>query len=426
MKADRSLGWILGVAGGLRFLWGLLVPMQPVSDGVAYWTFAQNLAAGGAFGWDPAVPDAFWPPGAPFYYALFIRAFGDSFIPIVIGNWVLSMLVVILTMRLVAVWEGPPAARVAGWLLALWPLQIQLVTILASELPFTVAMLVALWIASPVHAESGSVPTLRLPGWTRVVAVGVFIAAAAYLRTTALLLPGGLALIALWRGARWGPVLARTALMVVVVAALIAPWTMRNYRVFGQWVPVAANSGANLWMGNNPDSVGEYMPVPRELKSLDRATQDAILRARALEWIGSEPGTALALVVRKLGISHGRETIGVVWNAKGLAERGLGDLGLLGLRGISTLYWFGVLGLGLAGLGLALRREGLGSLPAVFWIYFAAVHALTVAMDRYHLPSVPFIAWLAASAWLPLRAHLQARLAKGWPWETPGAATRSG
>ena len=39
----------------------------------------------------------------------------------------------------------------------------------------------------------------------------------------------------------------------------------------------------------------------------------------------------------------------------------------------------------------------------MLWGYFAAVHAVTQASDRYHLPSVPYIAILAglalAEAW---------------------------
>ena len=211
--------------------------------------------------------------------------------------------------------------------------------------------------------------------------------------------------------------LTRAAASALVVAVLIAPWTVRNYEVFGQLVPISANAGANLWMGNNPDSVGEYMPVPSELKSLDRATQDAILRDRAIEWMAREPGAALALGVRKLGVTHGRETIGVVWNRGGLEERGWGESARRGLSVLSTLYWYAVLLLGLAGGLAALRSEGLGSLPAVFWIYFAAVHAVTVAMDRYHVPSIPFIAWLAALAWLQWEPRLRALLGRSAPAE---------
>ena len=389
MTWHRTQLGILGVAGVLRLVWGLAVPMRPVSDGVAYATFARNLADGGAFGWAPAVPDAFWPPGAPFLYSLFFRAFGPALEPIVVGNWILSMAVVVLSMRLVREWEDQRASLAVGWILAVWPLQIQLVTVLASELPFTVAMLAALCVAGK-----------GLPSWPRVVGVGVLIAVASYLRPTALLLPGGLALLALWRRAPWLPVLARTAAITLVVAVGIAPWTARNMEVFGQLVPISANVGANLWMGNNPDSVGEYMPVPKELRSLDRATRDAILRERAIEWMTSEPGAALALMARKLGVTHGRETIGVVWNEQGLEALGLGEGARRGLSALSTLYWYCVLALALVGAFAALRRDGLGSMPAVFWIYFAAVHAITVAMDRYHVPSIPFVAWLAALAWI--------------------------
>ena len=65
-----------------------------------------------------------------------------------------------------------------------------------------------------------------------------------------------------------------------------------------------------------------------------------------------------------------------------------------------------------------LRREGLGSLPAVFWIYLAGVHAITVAMDRYHVPSIPFIAWLAALAWLQWEPKARALLGSGAAPET--------
>jgi 4-amino-4-deoxy-L-arabinose transferase-like glycosyltransferase len=390
---ERSRAWILVLAGALRLLWALVVPMRPVSDGIAYLTFARNLAAGGAFGWDPAVPDAFWPPGAPFLYSLLLRAFGPDLESIVALNVLLSMAVIVLTMRLVRAWDGDRSALIAGLMLAIWPLQIQFVTVLSSELPFTVAMLLA-------FCAFGKPPNR----WLGVVAMGVFMALAAYLRPTALLLPAGLALIVLWRRFPPIPVVAQAAGATIVMALLIAPWTARNFEVFDQFVPISANAGANLWMGNNPESVGEYMPVPKELKHLDRATQDAELRDRALDWMTQEPASALALMARKLVVTHSRETIGVAWNVEGLAERGLGEFGQKGMALLSTLYWYGILALALVGLVPALRRQGLGSFPAVFWIYFAAVHAITVAMDRYHIASIPFVAWLAAAAyeeWAP-------------------------
>ena len=397
MRIDRPVGWLLAVAAVLRLAWALVVPVRPVSDGAAYETFARNLAAGGAFGWDPAVPDAYWAPGPAFLYSLFLRAFGPDLWPIVIGNGLLSMAAVVLTVVVVRQWSSERVALAAGWLMACWPLQIQFVTILASELPFTVAVLAAF-----AFAGRGT------ENWPRVLAAGVMIAVASYLRPTALLLPGGLALVALWRRTPWVPVLTRTAAIVAVTVVLVAPWTYRNYQVFGRFVAISANSGANLWMGNNPDSDGTYMPTPPELASLDRASKDALLRERAIEWMTQEPAAAAALMVRKLAVTHATETIGVVWNIDGLAERGVGERGRFVLSGISTLYWIAALVLALGGFVVAVRRNGLGSVPVVMWIYFAAVHAITVAMDRYHIPSIPFVAWLAALALVDVEARVKA------------------
>ena len=56
-------------------------------------------------------------------------------------------------------------------------------------------------------------------------------------------------------------------------------------------------------------------------------------------------------------------------------------------------------------------RGLLGCTPLALWIYFALVHAVTVGQDRYHLPSVPYVAALAGVA--------LARLSRGRDAELP-------
>jgi len=61
--------------------------------------------------------------------------------------------------------------------------------------------------------------------------------------------------------------------------------------------------------------------------------------------------------------------------------------------------------LGLAGAVIVIARERwLGLIhPALFaWVYFGFVHPVTVGADRYHLPSIPYIAMLGgiAVAWV--------------------------
>ena len=55
MYADQPLHryafWVIFIGMGLRILWALAMPVNPVSDSVAYDTFARNLAQHGVYGW---------------------------------------------------------------------------------------------------------------------------------------------------------------------------------------------------------------------------------------------------------------------------------------------------------------------------------------------------------------------------------------
>jgi len=394
-REGRALLALLALALLLRGVWAALVPFDPVSDSNAYHVFARNLAEHGVFGWNPAQPDAYWPPGAPFLYSLAYRALGAGGAAVITLNLALSAAKLVLAFALTNAWFGRRAALAAGLLLACWPAQIELTTTLSSEHAFDVALLLALWIFERSGREL-SVPAS--------IAIGAALAAASYVRPTALPLAFGLAVIAFARGTPFGRALRLALSASAVIALLIAPWSLRNERVFGRFVAISANGGANLWMGNNPNAHGGYMALPREVRGMTTAERDAYLGAEARRWIRDHPGAALVLAARKLARTYQRETIGVAWNARALAP--LGEGGVFALKAVSTTYWWLALAAGLAGAVLRLRARGwlacFADAPLALWGYFALVHAVTVAQDRYHLPSVPYIAALAGYAFAEL------------------------
>jgi len=49
--------------------------------------------------------------------------------------------------------------------------------------------------------------------------------------------------------------LLRGFIVYIIMAAVIAPWTIRNYNAFGRFIPVSYNSGFNLYINNNPNNV---------------------------------------------------------------------------------------------------------------------------------------------------------------------------
>lgn len=149
-----------------------------------------------------------------------------------------------------------------------------------------------------------------------LLGVGVALALAYALRAN-LLLP--LVLLCGWqllehrgrlpRGLRRALVLAAPTLLVMLGLAAM------NQRAEGHFTPRSFNAGQNLYIGNNAFAEGTYTTLneitPSDMmgrgfaqraagRELDAAEVEGFWRERALEWLGQNPGDALALVGRKL------------------------------------------------------------------------------------------------------------------------------
>ncbi|MEM6489723.1 MAG: hypothetical protein AAF677_15880 [Pseudomonadota bacterium] len=201
--------------------------------------------------------------------------------------------------------------------------------------------------------------------------------------------------------AELGPVRAagRVAVAAVVVALTVAPWTYRNYVVFDAFVPVSTNLGPILWMGNHPETTGGFSVLPDWTDEMDEVERAAALKEKALGYIVADPAGFVLRTAWKLVRTHERETIGVTWNQAGL-QRWTGPEGIFALKTAATSYWFAMLSLAAIAIGALIWRQGLWRgvvhpVP-VFWAYYASIHAVTIAGDRYHMPSAPMIAILAA------------------------------
>jgi Dolichyl-phosphate-mannose-protein mannosyltransferase len=391
--ADRLAFWahpavIIGSAVLLRLMWAACVPVDPVSDGALYDAFARSIVAGHGYAFPDGTMTEYWPVGTSATYALLYDIFGMRPWIVPIFQTLLGAAIVGLTWRLARHAMGPTAAAVAAWLTALWPLLIEFTTIYASELLFVALVLTSLniWISH------------RLPFTVRMIAWAASIAAATYVRPTAL------PLLFIFPGIQWvvdrdRRTLALGVLIAVLTASLLfAPWSYRSVVLFDRFVLVSANGGVNLWMGNNPGSTGGYMDLP-ETTFANEVDRDHYYGREAVRFILAHPLAYAKLSIKRTTTTYDRETIGVVWNEKGLSSK-YKDATLTTLKRISTAYWWLILTLGLAGIVLALYRQLVPSLwPLLAALgYFAVFPILTVAMDRYHVPIDPLLAIFAAFA----------------------------
>jgi hypothetical protein len=143
-------------------------------------------------------------------------------------------------------------------------------------------------------------------GWKRLVGAGVIygalcLAIPSFLYITPFLL--GFLLFGRQRMDKWS--LVSCAVFGAAMAITIAPWTIRNSIEFHAFVPVSANGGFNLVIGNSPatlangkptlkEACGQVPYIPNEVE-FDRA-----LTRCAIDWITNNPRAATRLYVGKL------------------------------------------------------------------------------------------------------------------------------
>ena len=407
VKADtrfwRVATAIVVLALVLRAAWGIVVPVVPISDSRAYDILARALAEHGAYSWAANQLTAYWPPGTSAIYAALYVAFGHGFLPVVVLNVILSTAIVGLTIGLSTELFDQKIGLLAGFLMAIWPSEVAYVTVLASEIPFTFFVLLgcAVWFAPGISSVM------------RVVASGLAFGVASYFRPVGLLLPVVLWLSAVldWRKLR--AALPVMLLSLVVVAVTIAPWTIRNAKVFGHFVPMSTSDGVNLWMGNNPNSDGFYSPLPGSVQGLNEYDQNKILSEDAMLYMSEHPLEFVSRTVKKAVLLHVTETIAITWNFEGIRQR-IGENALFPLKLLTQGFWTGVLLLAFGGIIVLMRRDGilqaLTNPALLIWIYFTAVYSIYVVADRYHFPSHPFISMLAAVAILASRSLIEQRM----------------
>jgi len=141
------------------------------------------------------------------------------------------------------------------------------------------------------------------------------------------------------------------ALAGLVFLACIAPWTIRNQRVFHTFIPLRGNLGAELYMGNGPGSNGLLMEfghpfqAPDQLRlyaAMGEVRYVAMRGAAAKRYIAADPAHFAADVARRVYF---------YWVSVPQA-----DVAPMVEAGRVLDYAFISLA-GLLGLGLALRRR---------------------------------------------------------------------
>lgn len=313
VRTARRAEWIAFAVAALAWRLGSLALAAPrVSPGDSHWflLLAHNLLAGrGLVMEEPYMHlavRALFPPIYPLLLAGWTALAGASTGALLALSTLIDLAAALLIARVGARLDEARAGRAAALLYLVWP-SVLFSAPLAQKEGLEVALTMALalgWIDAWQRPERG---------WRHAVAIG---APAALLALT----QPGLALLAALFGGVLLPRFGMRRLLAVaipaagVAAALMLPWWWRNYRVFGQFVPLTSAGGLSLWIGNSPGASGNWQPYPPELAGLPELAYGKAAARIAVEWMTHHP------------VEDARLTL-----AKFLRATGLGEFGLVRL-----------------------------------------------------------------------------------------------
>jgi len=202
---------------------------------------------------------------------------------------------------------------------------------------------------------------------------------------------------------RGKPVIARNGLGLAAAAVLaflatIAPWTLRNRAVFGDWFYMRGNLGMELWVGAAPWSEGSIISVDNErvhpvfddvearrMVEMGEYAYFQACKSEALGWWKNEPRRMAGLTLNRIKwFWFGRYPAVQSLHAKTVKLFGVTLIGAGGIVGGLVLLW---------------RRRRVWVIPAMVLV-FPIPYYLTITAVRYRAPIEPVLilalAWLAA------------------------------
>ncbi|CAN5871521.1 hypothetical protein BH09ACT7_BH09ACT7_33180 [soil metagenome] len=354
-------------------------------------------------------PSAYMPPMLSYFWLGLFHIFGDGWAARAVwlaANTAAALGCVALVFHLSQrLWSSRWAAFAAAILLACYPTFIY-VTAVYHQTNWAVLLILSVTAVAVKLATGGNPVVFGALG-------GLLCGLAALNRTEMLLIgPVLLAIGAAW--GRKGSVILRAGVASLLAMVLVlAPWTLRNYEEFHQFIPTAQSTGYNLWKGYNPFTNGsgnlsedQNQPGGRELNAisdtvapgpeyetrLQKAYQDVFEH----DIHSASPQRLITLTVNKVLLLWGYD-----WTDKETT----GTLAYI-------VPWFVANLLAIVGLVTAWRRRRwLRPAPAV--IYLTAVSLLTAAYmltsvhARYRMHIEPYLFILAGigieSLWLRIQ-----------------------
>ena len=383
---------MLAVAFVLRAGWGIgkgylsgdLAALE-FPDEQQYWLMANSVHAG------EGLRDEFGfrATRMPLYPAMLSLFCGLPYGVVLakVCHWAMGAAVAALTFSLAGAITTQRIALIAGLIVACDPFLVLSSSLLLTETPFLIAILLLWRLAWTMSLRDSQ------PSWGRWLLLGLLGSLTVYLRESgAGLFAALLILVMVCRWFDWRA-LAGACLAVCVVVVSLVPWAARNHSKTGDWCWLTHRAGISLYDGVGPQADGssdlkdvQQMPA---VTGLNGAEWNRYFLRKSYESIRENPARLVGLAWAKMKR---------MWNPLPNVETYQSPSARL----VAGAWSIPIFALALAGMwilprmtnGVGWRATAFLLLPAV---YLSILHCVFVGSIRYRLTAMPMLEILAAA-----------------------------
>jgi hypothetical protein len=379
----------------VRLLWVVLVSSSPASDFAWYYQRGLEIAEGQGYTVD-GVPTAYWPIGYPAFLGSIFWSLGPNLVYAQLANVLLYVGILHLSYRIAReLFSSESTGRMTILLLAFYPNHIAYSSLVSTETLYLFLLLLG---------TAALVLRTRNDIW-KGISTGLIFGAACLVKPQTIFIPLLLILVLHLRRGNARRLVKMVLAVYLTLGAVIMPWTVRNYSMFGDLIYISNNGGVTLFIGNNPHASGTYMPFEGKLESLlaldpgdDEHDVDVKARKYAVDYMLEHPARTLSLCAIKLYYVYREDVEGVKWNEPATIwndgqEGGQRAISWF-LIGVAQNYYLCAMAAFVLYLMLLFSEAGPGKVPTLgLWLiaYFSLIYSVTIGISRFHFPLMPWI-----------------------------------
>ncbi|MCP4632588.1 MAG: glycosyltransferase family 39 protein [candidate division Zixibacteria bacterium] len=377
-STDKCIWAIIIIGIVTHLIFHLIMPTVLSPDAVLYDTTAKNLIEGNGFVLEDEIPIIKFGPGYPLILAGLFLLFEYNYF----AAYFLNMIFLILTSYLIYKYGKKVFSSTIALIAALFLLfNIRILTCehtVLTEIPYLFGLTALCIMAESAEGKK----------YLYFILMGILTGLLLLIRPTIMFWPLIFGVFWVLKHKAEKRRIVEVLLYCFITFLTILPWTIRNYSLYNEIIPVSAGFGFVLWPGNDPSRYGQQWGIQEnleydiELKGTNVVEQDHELTVGALHWMTKRPLVTAKIWLIKLWEFWGED----FWNPlhKLRTEGQYGNYAIIGyiwkfIESIILLLFL---------VGLVKSYKKIPFITLLF-VYFTLVHVVTLVESRYRVPLIP-------------------------------------